>query len=150
MSLEQYDIHDHNPFEMKGVGERIISKAGQKMQTVFSDTGEVGPVVTIRENVAMPHDSRKYVKVFVDTWETVSSLPAAALQVYMYILFHLKVRKDVISLSQKEVCTWAKIGSASYYRGVGVLLKKDIIARKRGTFIEYWINTNYFYNGARV
>ena len=153
MKTTKYPEYIKNPFRVKGITERTFTKKGMELHDkamVDPDTGEAVPLYTMPKQQVVMHDSKSYVKVFMDTGDLVRELSPAATKVYLYVIFNMRINYDLVYLNAADVCEWAGFSGATFYRAVEELLNRKFIARKLGSYLEYWIDPNIFYNGDRV
>ena len=123
----------------KGAIRKLVNEYGE--EKLFSELGdEVNKVV----------DSREYRKIFVSELVTLKDLNSSGIKVLCYILKHLRIKKDDITISISECMEFTGYKSkVNVYNGLAELLEKQIIFRKVGIG-SYYINVNTFYNGSRL
>jgi hypothetical protein len=141
-----------NPFkvidgEIKEAFKRI---EGGDYRLADVDSGEVNVFTKAAKNKRVMVDTGNYIKVYRRGALVASKLSQGSIVMFFYIMLHLKPHTDSISLEASIVCKWGGISDRTYYRAFSELLEKNIIARKKGSSIEFFVNINYVFNGSRL
>lgn len=141
----------YNPFHVDGLNKKPIIKKGMVVERVNPDTGEVETYTKTPKSEFVDHDTWSYTKVFHVAWDIVKELSPAGISLFMYMVAHqTKVGWDTTFLNPADVCQECKFSRSSFRRAVEEMLTRKIIAKKLGSYLEYWINPNVFFNGNRV
>ena len=146
--LKDFPVYRSNPYDKKGIGERVIAPKEKLYRRVDDITGEVlgdTPETMIKEKRVVTHDRLSYVKVYKEGLVVMRQLGNPARQ----ILFHVF---DVIKPKQEEVMIhysmFNKMARSQFYSGLIELLSYGVLSR--GAYNTYYINPNMFYNGDRT
>ena len=144
--------YSENPFkviegEIKEVFKRI---EGGDYRLADVDSGEVNVFTKAARNKRVIVDTGNYIKIYRRGAMVASKLSQGSIALFFYILIHLKPHMDDISLDSGTVCKWSDISERTFYRAISELLEKNIIARKKGSSIEFFVNINYVFNGSRL
>jgi hypothetical protein len=123
---------------------------GGDYELADTSSGEINVFRKAAKNKRVLVDTANYVKFFREGLVIVSGLGFGALSMFIYIAINLKPHIDVISLPCDIVCKSCNFSRRSYYRNISLLIEKQVIARKQGSSIEFFVNINYVFNGSRL
>ncbi len=145
--------YTENPFkviegEIKECFKRI---EGGDYRLADIDSGEVNVFTKAAKNKRVMVDTGNYIKFYRRSIAVITKLTPATLQVFFYMVFHLKPHFDHVVLESKTVCEACDgFCDRTFRRSISELLEKNIIARKKGSTIEFFVNINYVFNGSRL
>ena len=112
-----------------------------------TETGEVSMLVT---EVTVYQSSRKtFTKVFHDKYEVVKEMKAPELEIYIFIVYNLKMFSKKITLHHSLF----NFGKQKYYKAITGLTQKNVIAKvmdqKTGQTEnnKYHVNSDFVFNG---
>lgn len=148
--IEKHEGRINNPFRVEGIVERVRHKGGKVREFTDTGTGEMVYYQELAKSDALLNDPVSYTKLFQNAKEIVQQLSPPALRVYLYIAYNVKPHCDTIFLNTPDVCAWGQFGKSVYYKAVTELLEQNIIAKRLGSHLEFWINPNHIFNGNRV
>ena len=140
-----------NPFRVEGV-EMIsyITKVDEKL-VIDHETGETYTMKKVPKNSQHLHDSKVYVKLFQEGADRLLSLPHTSLKLLVYGMSRVKPLSQIVYLNVDDCMVKCGFKSPTSYReGIKSLIESNILARKIGSSMEYWINPNVFFNGNRL
>jgi hypothetical protein len=123
---------------------------GKSYEYADTQSGEVKLFEEVSRNKRVMVDKGKYVKVFKGNNEVLFRLSDNSKSVFLYIMLHLGIHTDIIVLDLETVCGVCGFKRDSFVRSVKELSEKGIIALKKGSSIEYFVNPNYIFNGSRL
>lgn len=140
-----------NPFKVEGITTiNYITKVDEKV-VIDSETGEAFTMKKIPKNSMHDHDGLPYVKVFQDKTNLLLELPTPSLKLFIYALGVARPITDLVFLNIHDCMVSCGFKSATSYReGIKGLIEANIIAKKSGSNMEFWINPNVFFNGNRL
>jgi hypothetical protein len=96
------------------------------------------------------YEKEKFIKVFVDDLAPFLGLNTNGHKVLYYVFTKLEMGKDFIYFDYDEAKSFTKIKSdANIVRGISDLIKNNLIARTKKTYM-YFINPTVFFNGDRI
>jgi hypothetical protein len=78
----------------------------------------------------------------------IEGLPCGGRVLFDYVVMHLGRNRDRIRLSPSVCCGVMGISRKTFYRGIGDLIRYNVIARR--SLSVYWVNPAIVYNGNRV
>ena len=142
-----------NPFkvingEIKECFKRV---EGGDYELADTHSGEVNVFRKAAKNKRVMVDTGNYVKFFRGGLMSILELSPASLQIVLYIAINLRPHTDNIILECSTVCGYiGSFGERTFYRAISELLEKNIIARKKGSSIEFFVNINFVFNGSRL
>lgn len=142
----------NNPYRVSGFEKRVItskSKELTKGMLVDSDTGEAESLFTVPRMIEVDVDTLPFTKGFHGMMDVYWDLSVPGQKLWYYCFQGLKVGKDSVWLNYADVGVRCKIGKNSFYGAVKELIRKDVLARKLGSSLEFWVNPNVFFNGRR-
>lgn len=139
-----------NPFRIQGVIEKIITTKEKDQNFVQPTTGEVFEVKKISSMKPILHDEKSYAKLFIDCGDTLSKLSPTASKMFLYSAMQVRINKDSVFLNESDACLWCNFGRSTFHKSISDLIANGIIARKLGSYLEFWINPNFLYNGDRT
>ena len=148
--------YESNPFlthalAMTKTGVRRISNSdGNRMLVVSEKSGEIMAPAGFWH--AQQVDKTEFVKLFVNGVKALAELTSAGTRVFevLYLRVQKAIGKDQVwltfpSLDQKAT----NMSEATFYRGMGELLKKSFIAESTTPGL-YFLNPDYLWNGDRL
>lgn len=140
-----------NPFKVEGITTiSYVQKVDEKL-VIDHETGEAYTMKKVPKNHQHQHDSKVYVKLFQDGSDKLLSLPHAALKILIYGMCSVRPLADIVYLNVDDCMVRCGFKSATSYRdGIKALIEANILARKVGSTMEYWVNPNIFFNGNRL
>lgn len=148
-------VYDKNPFVLDAVantrkGVKRISKGGDRMMVVSSDTGEVISPAGFWQMEEV--DKTKFVKLYVNGVKEFARLSGAGGKVFelLYIEVQGQIGKDKVHLSFSAVDqSVTPMSEATYMRGMRELIEHQFIAP---TVIQgfFFINPDCIWNGDRL
>lgn len=95
-----------------------------------------------KETFVKLYNEKSYFKVFEDISDTAS-------KIFLYVVYNLAPKQDIIELKAERVMLFAKIKSkVTYYKYVQELIDSALINRKSNS--EYWVNPLFLFNGNRI
>lgn len=113
-------------------------------------TGEVRTFTEASKNRRVIVDTGNYAKVFKGNEKVIRGLSDKGRFFLFYIIFNIGIHTDTIILECSVVCEWCGWKKSTYYGAVEEIILKGIIARKKGSSIEFFVNLNYVFNGSRL
>lgn len=123
---------------------------GGDYELADTTSGEVNVFRKAAKNKRVIVDKGNYVKVFKGNNEVIRKLSVRGKELMFYLMLYIGIHSDVIVLDCGVVCEWCGWKKSTYYTALDELLSKDIIARKKGSSIEFFVNINYVFNGSRL
>jgi hypothetical protein len=149
--MRQNEAFLENPFRVDGLEMRhYMQKEGEQLM-VDPETSELLSVRRVPRNKEQLHDTKVYTKLFTDNIDTFMTLPGAGMKLLLYGMCKVRPLQDSIFLNVDDcllVCGFKSV--TSYREGVKALIDARILARKVGSYMEYWVNPNVFFNGNRL
>jgi hypothetical protein len=119
--------------------------------TVDPKTGELYAMKKLSRNKKSLHDSKIYIKLFQDKSDVLMNLPYQSMRIFFYICSRVRPMRDYIYLNKDDVTlALGDISEPTFRLAINGLLDADIIARKMGSSIEYWLNPDIIFNGSRL
>jgi len=140
--------YSDNPFLKKySSGEKLaqIIVKGQNVGVVDKDGGEIRGAVMLSQ--VKKYDNRMFVKAFRGVTDASVGMDASGYLVRDWIMANLQYGKTDVFISATQVAHWGKMTRDSIYRGIAQNLDRWIIAKSEATN-WYWVNTDFFMNGA--
>ena len=118
----------------------------------FADTtsGEVNVFRKAAKNKRVLVDKANYVKVFKGNDDLIKGLSGRGKEFAFYLMLHVGIHYDTIILECSTVCDWCGWKKSTYYTALEEFISKGIIARKKGSSIEFFVNINFVFNGSRL
>jgi Fic family protein len=123
---------------------------GGDYELADTTSGEVNVFRKAAKNKRVFVDTANYVKIYKEGLLVASSLGFGGKAMFLYIALNIMAHKEDIYLPCDIVCKWCGISRRTYYRSLSELLDKNIIARKKGSSLEFFVNINYVFNGSRL
>lgn len=141
-----------NPFK---VVEGVIKEAfkrihGEDYTLADVNSGEVSVFTKASKNKRVLVDTGNYVKVYKEGIKVLIGLSHVGRVMFLYIAANLKPHMDSVVLESGICCEWCDCKRSTYFTALSELLEKNIIARKKGSSIEFFVNINYVFNGSRL
>jgi hypothetical protein len=140
-----------NPFKVEGITTiQYVAKVDEKV-VIDTNTGEAFTMKKIPKNSMHDHDGVPYVKVFQEKTSLLLQLPTPSLKLFIYALGVARPITEIVFLNIDDCMMSCGFKSATSYReGIKGLIEANIIARRVGSKMEYWVNPNVFFNGNRL
>jgi hypothetical protein len=140
-----------NPFKVEGISTiAYVTKVDEK-SVIDPETGEVYLMRKMPKNQQHLHDSKVYVKLFQDNSDLLMKLPHASIKILLYGMCRVRPLSEIVYLNVDDCMVNCGFKSPTSYReGIKALIESNIIARKIGSSMEYWLNPNIFFNGNRL
>jgi hypothetical protein len=110
-------------------------------------------IYEIPKGRTIPIDTAKYSKLFKNYGMLLANLNEAAIKMFMYIHEHLGVNSDYVCITKEDYLKYygyAPTNKYTYYQALEGLLKADVMKKKAGSTVCYWINPNILFNGDRT
>jgi hypothetical protein len=141
-----------SPFKvMEGkVKEIFVEKKSAPFEMADVKTGEVNFFQKITKVSKATIDTSNYAKYYKGNTHVIYKLSPPALLMYNYIVNELGIHTDLIVLESDCYCSIMECSDKTFRRAILELLEKNIIARKKGSSIEFFVNINYVFNGSRL
>lgn len=139
-----------NPFNVEGIVIRNYTPKEEETIMVNPEDGLMYTVKPIGESQSEQHDPMVYTKVYQLAYLKLKNMSFVALKVFNYAVYTARLGKDIVFLNCADVMQQCGISKASYYIAIKELIENEIIAKKLGSSIEFWVNTNMFFNGNRI
>lgn len=135
----------------KGVVIEVFKKEkGGVYEYADVRNGEVNLFEKISTTKRVLVDKGNYFKVFKKKEVVISRLSDGALRLFMFIAFHVGIHSDMVVFNYDTLNDWCGMKRTTYFSSVNELVAKDIICRKEGSLIEYFVNPNFIFNGSRL
>lgn len=144
--------HLTSPFKVKEgtIIECFKRIEGGDYELADINSGEVSVFTKAAKNKRVVVDRGNYVKVFKGNNEVIRALSVRGKEFMFYLMLHIGIHSGIIILECSVVCEWCGWKKSTYYLALEELLEKNIIARKKGSTIEFFVNINYVFNGSRL
>jgi hypothetical protein len=140
-----------NPFKPTGIEFKDYMTSDNETITVDPKTGELYTMKKVSRNKQILHDSKIYIKLFQDKSDVLINLPYQSMRVFFYICSRVRPMRDYVYLSKDDItAVLGDISEPTLRTAIGGLLEANIIARKMGSNIEYWLNPDIIFNGSRL
>jgi hypothetical protein len=139
-----------NPFKVEGIVTRSFITREDETLMVNQDDGLTYAVRPVSEHKSVEHDPMCYTKVYQLAHLKLRKLTYSALKIFNYCVYSIHVGQQIVFLNSADVMQQCDISQASFYTAIKELIEADILARKMGSSIEFWINPNIFFNGNRL
>ena len=98
-------------------------------------------------------DPARYSKLFKDCGMLIANLNEASIKMFMYIHEHLGTNSDYICITKEDYLKYygySPTNKYTYYQAIEGLLKANIMMKKAGSSVCYWVNPNILFNGDRT
>lgn len=141
-----------NPFKVKqgDIIEAFKKEKGGLYEYAEVISGEVSLFQKVEKSKRVIVDKANYIKLFRSGSEVIRQLSPNGLKLFMYIVFHMGIHKDNVYLEPASVSEWCGCKRSSFYRALAELVEKNIVSKKTGSSIEYFVNPNFIFNGSRL
>jgi len=142
----------NNPFPIKegAIKECFKRIEGGDYELADVNSGEVNIFRKAGKNKRVMVDTGNYVKIYKAGIPALMSLSRLSLVTFYYIAFNLKPHSNIIYLDGGIVGAECGFKRTAYYEAINELIEKNIIARKKGSSIEFFVNPNIVFNGSRL
>lgn len=141
-----------NPFKVKeGVIKECFKRIeGGDYELADTSSGEVNVFRKAAKNKRVLVDTGNYVKIYKSVFPVLNSMSRLSIVTFWYIAEHLKPHQDTIYLDSGIVGEECGFKRTAFYDSIAELIEKGVIARKKGSSIEFFVNINYVFNGSRL
>lgn len=146
----KFEEYLNSPYTMEGITERAFITKTDETLTVDTKNDKYYTIKEVPKNKRVMHDELVYTKLFVSSVKPLMSLPHPALKILLYGMANVKPLSQTIILNAPDVVEYCEIANGTFYNNLYVLLERKIIARKLGSYIEFWYDPNIFFNGNRL
>lgn len=149
--ISKFPTASSSPYTVELYGKYVVPK--EDHQTMFKEDGTMCGVYEIPKGSIRACDTAKYSKLFKNSSKAIANLSDTALKLFMYIHEHLEINSDVICIIREEYLAYygyAPNNKYAYYQAIEGLLKAEIITKKAGSTVCYWVNPNVIFNGDRT
>jgi hypothetical protein len=142
----------NNPFPIKeGVIKECFKRIeGGDYELADTSSGEINVFRKAAKNKRVLVDTANYVKIYKGALSVLMTLNKLSLVTFWYIAVNLKPHQDTIYLDSEVVGSECGFKRTAFYDAIKELVDKNIIARKKGSSVEFFVNTNYVFNGSRL
>ena len=152
-NTKDFPIHPltgDSPFKVEGLVTRRITWKKRNHTVIDESSGELMQLQKAEESKEVIIDAKDFIKTYKPFFKILPTLSQAALQLLAYIMDNIVSESNTVLISRTEFFEVYNnsIANNNYYRGLGELLKHDVIRRTEHYNI-FWYNTNYFFNGRR-
>lgn len=158
--LQDFDLHDSNPFEAVGVETRTRYKHGEQREVFDTDDGSVKRLSELDQTLTYKVDTAPFVKVFTSSLSENKFLSIPGTRLYWYVLEQLRPGKDQVLIDihgfldssgyAKPESETKQRSTVHYYRAITELLDKRYLSRRAGAPQTFYVNLNKFFNGDRT
>ena len=141
-----------SPFKIKegDIIEAFKKIQGGEFEYADVSNGEVSVFHKVAKSKRVIIDRANYVKIYKNGYEVLKGLSANGVKLFIYISLHLGIHTDTIFIDNEVVSEWCGWKKTVHYSAITELIKKEVIARKGGSNIEYFVNPNFIFNGSRL
>lgn len=141
-----------NPFKVQdGVIKETFKRIeGGDYELADIRSGEVSMFRKADRNKRVLVDTGNYVKLYKQGMRVALGLSNVGMMMFIYIASHLLPHADVVILECGSCCEFCNCKRSTYFSVLSELLDKKVIARKKGSSIEFFVNINYVFNGSRL
>ena len=149
--MDEIEYFD-NPFKVKeGVIKECFKRVeGGDYELADTSSGEINVFRKAAKNKRVLVDTGNYVKIYKDVFHVLITMSRLSMVTFWYIAEHLRPHQDTIYLDSRIVGEECGFKRTAFYEAISELLEKNIIARKKGSSIEFFVNINYVFNGSRL
>lgn len=142
----------YNPFKVTEgkIKEVFKENKGAPFEMADVKTGEVSFFQKVTRVVKVIVDTSNYVKIYRGNSHVIYNFTLKEFLLFHYIIDNMGIHTGIVVLDCETVCKVTKMSRSSFYLSVSHLLSKGIIARKKGSTIEFFVNINYVFNGSRL
>jgi hypothetical protein len=152
-TIKDKEAYIESPFRIEGINERFIHKKSKMVHAqhiVDTVTGEALPIYTPEQSIKKINDQKIFAKVFKEASDVILSLTDSTKSLFLYCASHLQMNKDTVWLSPDDCIKHCRFSKGTYYKCLVELIDKKVLARKLGSYLEYWVNPNIMFNGSRI
>lgn len=141
-----------SPFKVKeGVIKECFKRVeGGDYELADVRSGEVSVFTKASKSKKVLVDTGNYVKLYKEGIKVALGLSNVGMMMFIYIAAHLRPHTDTVVLDCGICCEFCSCKRSTYFTVLSELLEKNIIARKKGSSIEFFVNINYVFNGSRL
>jgi hypothetical protein len=140
-----------NPFKVDGITTITYTPKVDEKIVTDPETGEMFTMRKLPKSQQHLHDGKVYVKLFQESQETLLKLPHVSIKILIYAMCKIRPLSEIVFLHVDDCMVACGFKSATSYReGIKILIKHNVLARKMGSTMEYWVNPNIFFNGNRI
>lgn len=140
-----------NPFKPTGIELKEYMTSDSETITIDPNTGELYSMKKLPKNKKVLHDSKIYIKLFQDKSDVLMNLPYQSMRIFFYICSRVRPMRDYVFLNKDDIT--AALGNMSeptFRLAINGLIEANIVARKMGSSLEYWLNPDIMFNGSRL
>lgn len=149
-SIKAFPSYENSPFNPNGLVKRYIKTRPNAKRVIDTTTGELGEYIPAVKGEEKIVDELEFRKVFVKSFENMLNFSIPAFKIWLFLMSELKINSTEVVCEVEAAKLFTKYKSnLDVYKGLTVLLRLGIIARKVGYGFTYFINPNAFFNGRR-
>lgn len=144
--------HLENPFKIASgkIKEVFKEVKGAPFEMADVKTGEVSFFQKVSKITKVTVDTANYVKIYKGNADVVYKLTHSSLIMLHYIINEIGIHTDRIILDSGSYCDIMSCSDKTFRRSVNELIDKGVIAKRKGSSIEYFVNPNFIFNGSRL
>lgn len=149
--IGSYGSYPESPYIVELESKYVQPKP--EHEVLYKADGSMWGAYEIPKGKTIPHDPAKYSKLFKDFSMVIANLNEASIKMFMYIHEHIDINNDVVCIMKEDYLKhygYAPTNKYTYYQALEGLLRADIIRKKAGSSVCYWINPNIIFNGDRT
>jgi len=155
--IKTFESHRVNPSKITGIVKKSYTRRSDETEMYNKETGEMLFVRTADKKVEHFSDEKPYVKMFKENLLKIGSLSTIALKLFTYIAYTIEKNKDEVivdvglflSSFNYSAGNGSRIIKSHYYKGIVELLENEIVYKKIGSDVTFFINMDVFFNGKR-
>lgn len=150
-SIKDFKSFDKNPTSPNSI--EIKKKVDSEKHEIWYDkqTGEEKFVVKPQYVNNQPKDTLEYRKVYKNGINTIKDFSIPGLKLFCYILEHLKINSEQITLNPDIVSDYCGYSTNTmFYRAIVELLEKELLFKSIEGGHKFFINVNVLFNGDRL
>jgi hypothetical protein len=144
--------YSESPFKViEGKIKEVFKESkGAPFEMADVKTGEVSFFQKVTRVSKAIVDTSNYTKVYKGNSDVFYEFGLKEFLLFYYIVDNLGIHTDRIMLYPELLYDACKMSESTFRRALITLLEKNIIARKKGSSIEFFVNINYVFNGSRL
>lgn len=150
-SIKDFSAFEKNPTSPQSI--EIKRKIDSEKHEIWYDkqTGEEKFVVKPQFAYNQSKDTLEYRKVYKNGINTIKDFSVPGLKLFCYVLEHLKVNSEEITLVPEIVAEYCGYSANNmFYRAIVELLEKEILFKSLEGNHKFFINVNVLFNGDRL
>jgi hypothetical protein len=132
------------------VKEVFKESKGAPFEMADVKTGEVSFFQKVTKVVKVIVDTANYTKIYRGNSNVIYEFTLKEFLLFHYIIDNIGIHTGIVVLDCGTVCSVTKMSRSNFYIAVSQILSKNIIARKKGSSVEFFVNINYVFNGSRL